>query len=426
MAEWRECSVGDLGTVVGGGTPPRERPEYWDGTVRWLTPSELTHSRQKSVSETQDHLSDLGLAASGATLLPQGSLLVTSRATIGSCALAGAPLATNQGFKNLIPSDDVDPSFLYYLAQTLSREMIRRASGTTFLEISAREFQRIKIYLPSLDEQRRIAQIIDTLDEAVRATEYAITKHKKIRAGLASNLLSAGPPELRIRIQDHDETLQFIPASTQLNMSADAWTSVQVRDLVRHVASGPSPTCEERTATESEWGLLKTTAITWSGWDETAHKVPPVEYWGNEALEVQKDDVIITKAGPRHRVAVVIHVPTTRSQLMVSGKMVLLRPDQSQVPARLLADLLATPQAQKFLDDRTTGMAEAQTNFTNESLLDTPLRIPPLEQQKWIVGILDATDETIQSNEEQLAKLQGLRSGLVTDLLSGRVSTIAA
>ena len=190
MADWRERRLGDIGKVVGGGTPSRERAEYWAGDIRWLTPAELTGISQKYVSETKDCITELGLATSGARLLPQGSLLVTSRASIGSCALAGVPMATNQGFKNLVPSAEVDPSFLFYLGRTLGREMTRRASGTTFLEISGREFGRITVSLPPLEEQRRIAKILDTIDETIRANERKRDKLRHLRSGLAADLLS--------------------------------------------------------------------------------------------------------------------------------------------------------------------------------------------------------------------------------------------
>ena len=115
---------------------------------------------------------------------------MTSRASIGFCALAGTPMTTNQGFKNLIPRTDVDSSYLFHLGQTLQREMIRRASGTTFLEISSREFGRIEIRMPPLGEQRRIARILDSADDAIRAHEVERDKLRALRSGLAADLLS--------------------------------------------------------------------------------------------------------------------------------------------------------------------------------------------------------------------------------------------
>ena len=86
----------------------------------------------------------------------------------------------------------------------------------------------------------------------------------------------------------------------------DSWNHTQVKNVIIKLFCGHSPTCEERRiANNDEWGILKTTAITWNGWNENAHKVPPPKYWGNEKIEVKKGDVLVTKAGPRHRVGVV-------------------------------------------------------------------------------------------------------------------------
>lgn len=197
------------------------------------------------------------------------------------------------------------------------------------------------------------------------------------------------------------------------------WPEVPLRDLVTHVASGPSPTSEERPMSGDEWGLLKTTAVTWQrGWSPSAHKVPPRSYWGNRSLEVQAGDVIITKAGPRHRVGVAAYVREAPPRLMVSGKMVLLRPDPGKVAPPFLALALATRSAQEYLDHRTTGMAESQANFSNSALLGCPLKLPPLEDQRWIAEILDTLDETIQATDHLLVKLRSCVRPLLDDLFT--------
>ncbi|ORC20131.1 restriction endonuclease subunit S [Rhodococcus qingshengii] len=197
------------------------------------------------------------------------------------------------------------------------------------------------------------------------------------------------------------------------------WSVMTLQDLIDRKFTGPSPTCEERNiATSEEWGLLKTTAVTWSGWNENAHKVPPRQFWGNSSIEVRQGDVLITKAGPRNRVGVVVHVPATRSHLMVSGKMVGLRPSTSKVIPSLLAGLLSTRHAQDYLNSRTTGMAESQTNFADEALLQTRLNVPPLPEQRKIAEILDTLDDQIHATEQIIAKLRLTQSGLIDDLLN--------
>jgi type I restriction enzyme, S subunit len=113
------------------------------------------------------------------------------------------------------------------------------------------------------------------------------------------------------------------------------WVETTVGDVVARCYSGPSPTCEERNVrTDQEWGLLKTTAVTWAGWNEWEHKVPPSIYWHNKAIEVRPGDVLVTKAGPRHRVGVVVDVRSTQPRLMVSGKMIGLTPKFHNVMPR--------------------------------------------------------------------------------------------
>lgn len=209
----------------------------------------------------------------------------------------------------------------------------------------------------------------------------------------------------------------------------NSWTPTPLRDLVTHAASGPSPTSEERPVRECEWGLLKTTAVSWEhGWRASAHKVPPKQYWGNRSLEIHPGDVIVTKAGPRHRVGVAAYVDSTPPRLMVSGKMVLLRPDPSKVFPPILALALATPLAQKYLDHRTTGMAESQVNFSNAALLSCPLPLPPLEEQLRIAEIVSAIDEAIRSTEGVIAKLTSVRHGALnaqmTALIDARDTNI--
>lgn len=198
------------------------------------------------------------------------------------------------------------------------------------------------------------------------------------------------------------------------------WQEYRVQDLIATQFSGPSPTCEERQIqNDSEWGLLKTTAVTWEhGWDFRQHKVLPSRYWHQPAIEVRAGDVIVTKAGPRHRVGVVAHIADTPPRIMVSGKMIGLRPDQSLVVPRILAAALSTAEPQRFLDNRTTGMAESQVNFSNAVILRAPLRIPPLHEQRRIAEILDTLDETIQKTEQVIAKLQLMKQGLLHDLLT--------
>lgn len=199
----------------------------------------------------------------------------------------------------------------------------------------------------------------------------------------------------------------------------EGWTRVPVSQLIEKHFCGPSPDCEERQVTSSdEWGVLKTTAITWDGWNETAHKVLPRVYWGRTDIQVRKGDVLVTKAGPRGRVAVVVHVTSEPQNLIVSGKMIGLRLRSDVVLPQVLAGALNLSGPQKYIQARTTGMAESQVNFANTVLLETEICIPPLIEQTHITAILDTVDAAIAQTEAVIAKHKHIRAGLLHDLLT--------
>jgi len=206
----------------------------------------------------------------------------------------------------------------------------------------------------------------------------------------------------------------------------------RLRWVVKYTASGPSPTCDDRILeAPHEWGVLKTTAIQWTGWREYEHKTLPEEFWGAKHLEVHAGDVLVTKAGPRHRVGVSAYVDRTRPKLIVSGKMLLLRVDTLSVDPRYLNWQLSTPVPQAYLNACKTGMAEAQMNFANEDLLGMSVKVPSIEEQRRVADFLDletARIDRICSVQESV--LTGIEErdravrDIVVDELAARVGEL--
>lgn len=180
--EWASKALAKMGKVVSGGTPDTNIKEYWDGGIQWLTPTDVTALKSRFVKSTARTLSEIGVKSSSATVLPAGSLMVCTRATIGALAISTSGICTNQGFKNIIPSNSFDVDFLYYLLVFHSKELIRKASGSTFLELSKKDFERIEMACPSLKEQQKIAAVLSTADQEITALQQkldALTQEKK-------------------------------------------------------------------------------------------------------------------------------------------------------------------------------------------------------------------------------------------------------
>ncbi|MCY3628951.1 MAG: restriction endonuclease subunit S [Bacteroidetes bacterium] len=164
---WQEVSIGEIADIIGGGTPSTKDPENFNGSVPWLTPKDLSGTHERYIRRGKRNLSQKGLESSSAKLLPENSVLLSTRAPIGYVALAKNPIATNQGFRNLIARDDVTPEFLYYWLKSNTQELERHSSGSVFQELSGSALRDISIKLAPLTEQRSITQILGSLDDKI-------------------------------------------------------------------------------------------------------------------------------------------------------------------------------------------------------------------------------------------------------------------
>ena len=172
--------------VVGGGTPDTNNHKYWNGDIQWFTPSEI--GRDKYVTNSLRTISEEGLNKSSAKLLPIGTILLSSRATVGECSINKVECTTNQGFQSLIPKEYFSKEFVFYLMQTKRKELIRKSCGSTFLEISANEVRKIKIEVPTPKEQEKISKLLALLDERITTQNKIIEDLKKLKCAISKYL----------------------------------------------------------------------------------------------------------------------------------------------------------------------------------------------------------------------------------------------
>ncbi|MFR0555536.1 restriction endonuclease subunit S [Pseudoscardovia radai] len=178
--QWQQRQLGEVAEIVGGGTPDSSNADYWDGDIDWYIPSEIGESRIAQASTRK--ITREGLNHSSARLLPAGSILFTSRASIGLMAFISRPSATNQGFQSLIPNGEVDPDFLYALGPRISRYAKKHAAGSTFIEISGSSLAKAPLRIPKLPEQRLIGQLFSTFDKIISAAEQQIESLQMAKA----------------------------------------------------------------------------------------------------------------------------------------------------------------------------------------------------------------------------------------------------
>lgn len=173
MAEWIKCKISDIGTVVGGATPSTKKPEnYENGTIAWITPKDLSTFSGRYIQHGKRNITETGLNSCSTRLLPKNTVLFSSRAPIGYVAIAANDVCTNQGFKSVVPNENTDPVFLYYLLKYNKDKIESMGSGTTFKEVSGNIMKNIIVSIP-IDKkiQEKIASVLSSIDDKIEENE---------------------------------------------------------------------------------------------------------------------------------------------------------------------------------------------------------------------------------------------------------------
>ena len=168
MRDWKRCTLKDLGEIVGGATPSTKNESFYGGEIAWITPKDLSIFHGRFICQGERNITTEGLKNCSTRLMPPHSVLFTSRAPIGYVAITENEACTNQGFKSIVPNDDTDYLFLYYLLVHNRDRIENMGSGTTFKEVSGTVMKQIEVFVPSdKAEQRAIAETLGTLDDKI-------------------------------------------------------------------------------------------------------------------------------------------------------------------------------------------------------------------------------------------------------------------
>jgi type I restriction enzyme S subunit len=183
-------TFGEVATISGGGTPSTKRSEYWGGPIVWATPTDMTALPSPYLFDSARRISQEGLESCSSDLYPPGSILMTSRATIGITAVSQVPTAVNQGFIVVQPSVPSDRWYLFHQLRQRVPEFIQRANGSTFLEISRGVFKSLAITWPTQDERAAIHDVLDPIHVAAASLQIEVDELRRARDELLPMLLS--------------------------------------------------------------------------------------------------------------------------------------------------------------------------------------------------------------------------------------------
>ena len=416
---WLWVRLVDIGDIVGGGTPKTSEVSFWEnGTISWITPADM-RGLGKYVSCGMRKITNAGLEKSSARLLPKGTVIYSSRAPIGYIAIALNELCTNQGFKSVIPFNVELSEYLYYCLISQTQNIISRASGTTFKEISGGEFGQTIIPIPPLAEQKRIVAKIEELLPYIEKYDKAYSKltvfNKKFPEDMQKSILQYAMQgklveqmaeegtgeELYCQIQAEKEKLikdgkikkeKRLPEILENEIPFDipkSWKWVKLNSIVTIITDG-----DHQPPPQVDTGIPFVVISNMSQGNLSFINTRNVsqEYYDNlqEARKPQSGDILFTVTGSY---GIVILVKTDKKFCVQRHIAIIKKPF---VSADYLVKCLSAPFSYKQCKEKATGTAQKTVGL--DTLRNLILPLPPLAEQERIVAKLEKVLQFFNKN----------------------------
>ena len=386
MAEWIECTLNDLGEIVGGATPSTQREDYYGGDISWITPKDLSSLQGRYISRGERNITKKGLASCSAQLMPPKTILFTSRAPIGYVAIADQTVCTNQGFKSIVPNAKVNPLFLYYLLVYNKEAIEAMGSGTTFKEVSGKAMRAVKVHIPSdMQSQIKIASLLDSIDSKIEANA---------------------------KLNDNLEQQAASIFTEWLSTCADAST---IGDMSYNILDH-SPVGSEQIR------LLNSSDVT-EGFFPIAPLVPNKDLKGHFKKRFKFGDILYSEIRPRnHHYGFVLF---DASDYIASTRLMVIRAIENKVSPAMLYQYLLLPEVEAEFTLKTESRSGTfpQGNYADMASIQVPYS--PTNSQTAVSEILSRIRFAIAQNQFESQRLAELRDTLLPKLMSGEIDVSA-
>ena len=402
--------------IYAGSTPDSKNEEYWNGNVVWVTPADFK-TDDKYVSKGAKTLTEAGYASCNTTLVPAGSLVVSKRAPVGTVAIAGTKLCTNQGCLTCVPKAGVNSEFYYYVLSCMQRNMESLAQGTTFLEISAQSFANMSVPAPSTQRQADIAIYLrehcSSIDSAISKHQQIIEKLEEYRRAVITQAVTKGlNPNVEMKDSD-DETIHEIPSH---------WLWTRVKFSVTVVRGGSPRPIEQYVIGEKEDGY---------NWIKIGDATGGGKYILSTKQRIKPEGLSKTR---------LVHSGT----LLLTNSMSFGHPYFLQIdgcihdgwlafsdykginPMFLYYYLMAETTAHQFT---TTADGSVVQNLNIDKVKNSHIALPPMNEQAEIAAYLDERcemiDTLIEKHNQLISKLQEYKQSLIYNAVTGKIDCTA-
>jgi type I restriction enzyme S subunit len=379
-AGWKTVKLGEACKIVNGATPSTSVEANWGGPHCWITPAEMGGLSDPYVSKTRRTLTDAGLADCSASLLPTGSVILSSRAPIGHVIINTVPMATNQGCKSMIPRSDLDAKFLFYFIKANVPLLESLGTGATFKELSGGKLASVEIPLPPLAEQKRIVALLDEafagIDEAKAKAELSIKRNADLfKSLLQSSFANQDPEWVEMTLENCCEQI-FAGGDVPKDRLSDDRTK---EFNVPIYANG-----------EKDEGL----------------------YGFTDIARVTKPSITVSARGTLGFTAI------RTEPFFPIVRLIVLVPDDEKITLSFLYHAISG------MDFGNTGTSIPQLTVPN--FKESKLRLPDLQTQNAVTGKIDSIKEKGESlrrlHEQKLSMLKELKNSLLAQAFAGELA----
>ena len=393
MDKWIRVKISDLGQVVGGATPSTKKEEYYNGDIAWITPKDLSDFKSRYISRGERNITKAGMESCSTQLLPKNTILFSSRAPIGYVAIAENEMCTNQGFKSVIPNENVDYLFLYYLLKYNKDKIESMGSGTTFKEVSGSTMRNMQVMIPeSKDVQIKIAAILDSIDSKIENNQKINDNLFHLATALFNQTITENNDALSIKIISEIADVKGgkrLPKGINLQITPNDHPYIRVRDL-------------------NDASIVQLTPNFEYVDDET--------YKGISRYIVHTSDVIVSIVGTIGLTAL-IHESLDNANLTENCVKIT---NLKEVSPEYLLLFLRSTDGQNAIRQGTVGAVQAKLPIKNIQSIPVPLIPEP--QRNHLNDQLRAMFLSIAANLSENAYLIKIRDSLLPRLMSGEVN----
>ena len=379
MTEWIECKISDIGTVVGGATPSTKKPEnYENGTIAWITPKDLSTFSGRYIKHGERNITEAGLRSCSTQLLPKNTVLFSSRAPIGYVAIAANDVCTNQGFKSVIPNENTNPLFLYYLLKYNKYKIEGMGSGTTFKEVSGNTMKNIVVSVPTDKKvQERISSMLGSIDDKIEENER-----------INNNL---------------QEQAQAIYQQMFIDNPDSNWETGTLSDIA-DITMGQSPS-------GSSYNEDKEGTIFFQGRAEFGFRFPSVHLFTTEPKRMAcTNDTLMSVRAP------VGDLNVAHTDCCIGRGLAAIHSKTNHQSFVLYTMFSLKKQLDVF-----NGEGTVFGSINRNSLNEMPILIPSEEKLDGFERIVTSIDATIRNNYDEICRLEQIRDSLLPKLMSGEV-----